>query len=71
VATIKIYTVSGKLVRKLCEGCPAQRGNNQFRWDGRDSEGHSVANGVYLYFIEVSDSQGKKDSFIGRAALLK
>jgi hypothetical protein len=70
-ATIKIFTVSGKLVRKLCEGCPAQRGNNQYRWDGRDSEGHAVANGVYLYFIEVSDSQGKKDSFIGRAALLK
>jgi hypothetical protein len=71
VATIKIYTVSGKLVRKLCDGLPVPRGNNQFRWDGRDSEGHAVANGVYLYFIEVSDSQGKKDSFIGRAALLK
>ena len=71
VATIKIYAVSGKLVRKLCEGCAVPRGNNQFRWDGRDAEGHAVANGVYLYFIEVSDSQGKKDSFIGRAALLK
>ncbi|MBN1505137.1 MAG: type IX secretion system sortase PorU [Candidatus Eisenbacteria bacterium] len=71
VATIKIYTVSGKLVRELCQGCAVRRGNNQFRWDGRDAEGHAVANGVYLYLIEVSDSQGKKDSFIGRAALLK
>lgn len=70
-ATIKIYTVSGRLIRELCEARPVSRGNNQFRWDGRDSEGHSIANGVYLYVIEVKDSQGRKDSFIGRAALLK
>jgi hypothetical protein len=70
-ATIKIFTVSGKLIRELCEGCRVTRGNNQFRWDGRDAEGHAVANGVYLYKIEVVDVQGKRDSFIGRAAVLK
>ncbi|KPJ60807.1 MAG: hypothetical protein AMJ46_04910 [Latescibacteria bacterium DG_63] len=71
VATIKIFTVSGRLIRELCEDCPVSGGNNQFRWDGRDAEGHAVANGVYLYKIEVVDVQGKRDSFIGRAALLK
>ncbi|UCF78730.1 MAG: type IX secretion system sortase PorU [Candidatus Eiseniibacteriota bacterium] len=70
-ATIKIFTVSGKLIRELCQGCPATSGNNQFRWDGRDAEGHAVANGVYLYKIEVVDGEGKKDSFVGRAAVLK
>ncbi len=70
-ATIKIFTVSGKLIRELCEGCVVTRGNNQFRWDGRDAEGHAVANGVYLYKIEVVDGQGKSDSYIGRAAVLK
>ncbi|MCX5801080.1 MAG: type IX secretion system sortase PorU [Candidatus Eisenbacteria bacterium] len=71
MATIKIFTVSGTLIRKLCENSPARRGNNQFKWDGKDAEGDEVANGIYLYKIEVKDGEGDKDSFIGRAAVLK
>jgi hypothetical protein len=71
LATIKIFTVSGKLIRRLCEDCPVRMGNNQFKWDGMDAEGDKVANGVYLYKIEVKNGEGDKDSFIGRAAVLK
>ena len=71
VATIKIFTVSGKMILKLCEDRPLRMGYNQIKWDGRDAEGDEVANGVYLYKIEVRDGQGKEDSFIGRAAVLK
>lgn len=70
-ATIKIFTVSGTMIRALCEDGPVRMGNNQFRWDGRDDEGDEVANGVYLYKIEVKDGEGDTDSFIGRAAVLK
>jgi len=71
LATIKIFTVSGTLIRTICEDRSVRRGNNQLRWDGRDSEGDEVANGIYIYKIDVRDGEGDKDSFIGRAAVLK
>ncbi len=49
---IKIYTVTGRCIRKL-DG-HGQQGFNQFPpegWDGRDEEGDFVANGVYLYKV--------------------
>ncbi len=49
--TISIYTVGGRLIRVL-EG---ERGinYNQVRWDGTDQQGDQVANGVYLYVVDV------------------
>lgn len=44
---LKIYTVSGKLIREIV--IPASIGFNQIPWDGRDSDGDFVANGTYLY----------------------
>lgn len=44
--TIKIYTVSGKLVRTLDIAAPLQA------WDARDSSGAQVASGMYLWVVE-------------------
>ncbi len=53
---IRIYTVSGRLIRIL-EGLPGRAGYNQVRWDGRDADGHLLANGVYLYTVTADDGQ--------------
>jgi len=48
--SIKIYTLAGRLIRVL-DDIEAQRGFNMVSWDGRDQNGDSLANGVYLYKI--------------------
>jgi hypothetical protein len=50
--TVKIYTISGRMVRKLPEQACGY-GYNQLEWDGRDEDGGHLANGVYLYKIDA------------------
>ncbi len=69
--TIAIYTVSGRLVEKL-SGIRATAGFNSIEWDGRDSTGEELANGVYLYKITaVADVDGERvrTEYIGKAAV--
>ena len=47
-----IYNLRGSLVRALMDG-PRQSGTNTFYWDGTDSGGRQVPNGVYLYRLEA------------------
>jgi hypothetical protein len=49
--TLRIFDVTGRLVRTLVDG-PAAPGNNSARWDGRDERGSEAATGVYLYRLE-------------------
>ena len=56
--TMKIYSVSGRLVREFEE--PASAGFMMVRWDGRDEDGEEVANGVYYCKIRVK-MFGEKD----------
>ena len=42
---IVIYSLAGRVVRKLEH--PPTAGFVRVRWDGRDSKGRDVANGVY------------------------
>jgi flagellar hook assembly protein FlgD len=44
---VRIYDVSGRLVRELHEG-PLTAGAHRFRWDGRDAKGRGLAGGVYF-----------------------
>jgi hypothetical protein len=45
--TLRIFDVSGRLVRTLADGVETQ-GSKQATWDGRDDRGHRVATGVYF-----------------------
>jgi len=60
---ISIMTLSGKVVRQITkdELGNLQIGNNisEFTWDGTDQFGDKLANGVYLYKVDVTDSNGK------------
>ncbi len=57
-AVVKIYTVSGRLIRTLEQ---IQAVNFvTIHWDGRDEDGKEVANGVYYYRVTLK-REGKKN----------
>ncbi len=59
---IRIYTVSGRQVKAL--RAYGGLGQVQLPWDGRDSEGAELANGVYLFKVHVNprDELGESDA---------
>ena len=67
--TVKIYTVSGRLIRTI-EDASARRGYNETDWDARDENGERLANGVYFYKLIV-ETDGRKIEKIGRLAILR
>jgi flagellar hook assembly protein FlgD len=46
-ADIKIYSISGDLVRKVV----IFNGSNTVQWDGRNEENEKVARGIYIFKI--------------------
>ena len=56
---IKIYTITGQLVRTLDLGTkPAGYYASKSKaayWDGRNETGEHVASGVYFYSVEAGD----------------
>jgi hypothetical protein len=65
---IKIYTVSGKLIKEII--APLNVGYNQIPWDIRDVDGDMIANGVYLYKMVVEDDI-KTETAIQKLVVLK
>ncbi|MBN1384350.1 MAG: Ig-like domain-containing protein [Elusimicrobia bacterium] len=57
-ATIKIYTINGKLVREI-----QHQGGTTESWNLKNDDGNDVASGVYLYIIE-NDMSTKKDKLM-------
>ncbi len=46
---IRIYTVSGRLIRTLYSSSGEEINYGEIFWDGRDEDGANIANGVYFY----------------------
>lgn len=65
---IKIYTVAGRLIKEIT--APARVGFNQIHWDGRDNDGETMANGIYLYKLVLED-EGKSTASIQKLAILR
>ena len=65
---IKIYTVAGRLVRNV-EG-QARGGFNNIYWDGKDGDGETMANGIYLYKL-ILEGSGKTETSIQKLAILR
>jgi len=65
---IFIYTLLGDLVRKwkFSPGITSKsKGQyegytNEIKWDGRNGDGHIVANGMYLCIISAKSDSGKE-----------
>ena len=66
--TLRVYTNSGSLVRRVVFDRGAQGGSpglNQWNWDGRNGKGEVVASGGYLVLIEAQ-GQGSTLNVIRR-----
>ena len=60
--SLKVFTMTGELIYEM-DGSGMHIGfNSNFDrpWDGRDREGHGLANGVYFYRVKAESVQGKK-----------
>jgi len=47
VATLRVYTPSGRLVREIADGW-RRAGTHEASWDGRDDRGRPAASGIYV-----------------------
>lgn len=70
---IDIYTVNGTKIQSIPTFDVKIGYNNTLtaNWDGRDRNGNDVANGVYLWKLQVTADNGKKTESIGRSVVLK
>jgi hypothetical protein len=64
-ASLRIYDLSGKLVRTLVTG-PLAAGSHTARWDTRDESGKPVASGVYFYRLESNGLLATKQLVVTR-----
>jgi hypothetical protein len=51
-ALLRVYTVSGRLIRTLRS--MGRQGQIQIAWDGLDDEGMMLANGTYLFRVQIN-----------------
>ncbi len=56
---LRIYDVSGRLVRTLVDGVRGE-GEHSERWNGTDHAGRAVASGVYFYCLEAGSFKETK-----------
>lgn len=62
--SLKIYDISGKLIKTLIEGYKGP-GEHSITWYGRDNKGNQVPSGVYFARFSVGDfAESKKMIFI-------
>ena len=67
---IKIYTVSGRLIKQLKKDNVPDK-FVEVDWAGTDEDGDAISNGVYLYTLAVTSSDGVTRTAIGKMAALK
>jgi hypothetical protein len=69
---IQIFSVAGRLVMVL-EVTPSSFNDTSavVSWDGRDASGDALANGVYLYRVELSGPQGTVASDVQRLVVMR
>jgi hypothetical protein len=68
--TIGIYTISGRLIRKLLDGEALGYGYQAVEWNGLDGDGREIANGIYLYKV-IARSNGEKVEKSGKIVRIK
>lgn len=57
--TLKIYDLSGDLVRVLADEMSVS-GTTNIKWDGKNDYDRYVGSGIYVYVFEYEDMSGKK-----------
>ena len=68
--TIRVFSTAGRTVAHI----PVQHtggGSGVAEWDGRDNEGDELANGTYLYRIELDAPGGRISSGVQRLVVMR
>jgi hypothetical protein len=60
VVTLKIYDISGQVIRSVVNNQAMSAGQYKSVWDGRDERGVKVASGVYFYQLQTENFIAKK-----------
>jgi hypothetical protein len=69
---VKIFTISGKLVKTIQEKVLATGFRNDgISWDGLDDYGDQIGKGVYLYKISVKTQDGKLAEKVEKLVILR
>jgi flagellar hook assembly protein FlgD len=69
--TINIYTVSGRLIRKIERFALADR-FVKIDWNRSDSDGDEIGNGIYFYKVIAKTIDGKYSSeAVGKMAIVR
>jgi hypothetical protein len=61
--SVRIYDLSGRLVRVLSNG-PLPGGSHTMHWDGRDGAGHPIASGIYFWQLDVNEKRIARDKIV-------
>ena len=70
IANIIIYDAAGRLIRNLVRnGTLGLKG--YWNWDGLDDKGNKLPVGVYIFFTELFNLQGKKEKFKNTVVLAR
>lgn len=70
-ASIRIYTISGDLVRTIRHG-PDERGNlsGTAVWDQKSDSGLRIAPGLYIYHVD-SETEGLSNEVVGKIMIVR
>jgi len=68
---IKVYTVAGRLIKEIEKKNIIEK-FVKIDWDGRDADGNQLANGAYLYKLNVKTSDGAYNkNLTGKLAVIR
>jgi len=65
-ASLRVFDLSGRLVRVLMDEQALESGSHSVTWNGTDGRGRQVATGVYFYRLDTPETSGTR-----RMVLLK
>ncbi len=71
--TLRIYTLSGRLVREFDQTDLRPLGPDWYglRWNGRDEDGDRVATGVYLYQADVASTDASFEGEVEKITVIR
>jgi len=70
--TIKIFDLTGRLIRVICDGVPKAPGSHEEDfWDGSGSSGRECLAGTYIVRSEFKSASGSKQTLSRKITLIK
>ena len=66
IVSVKIFSITGQLVRNLVSNECQNEGEHKLIWDGRDRNGSSVTTGIYFYQLKIGGYRESKAMIVIR-----